>query len=154
MTPPGSSCSPSPPSLADLRRARARVASLAAMVARHEAEAAKHAPRAALLPGSFAATAVRAFRTLAAIAGRRLDTARAELAALERRRRCGARCRDGHACRAPANGRGGRCKLHGGRSTGPRTAEGRALALAALARVNKARAAPRPPPSAPGDTPR
>jgi hypothetical protein len=32
-----------------------------------------------------------------------------------------------------------RCKLHGGRSTGPRTAEGRARAAEALARVNAAR---------------
>jgi hypothetical protein len=45
---------------------------------------------------------------------------------------CGAKCRDGHACRAPAvwdklNNcpRNGRCKLHGGKSTGPRTQEGR-----------------------------
>lgn len=48
------------------------------------------------------------------------------------RPRCGARCRDGHACMAaavwdavrdrPANGR---CKLHGGLSTGPKTPEGK-----------------------------
>lgn len=41
--------------------------------------------------------------------------------------RCGARCRGpraGRTCEAPGNGRGGRCKLHGGRSTGPVTAEG------------------------------
>lgn len=44
---------------------------------------------------------------------------------------CGARCRDGHACRAPGNGRGGRCKLHGGRSTGAKTDEGRARCRAA-----------------------
>jgi hypothetical protein len=28
-------------------------------------------------------------------------------------------------CQAPGNGRGGRCKLHGGMSTGPRTEQGR-----------------------------
>ena len=48
------------------------------------------------------------------------------------RPRCGARCRDGHPCRAkavwnedydcPVNGR---CRVHGGLSTGPRTPEGR-----------------------------
>lgn len=53
---------------------------------------------------------------------------------------CGARCRDGHPCRAkvvrnkhtgrPSN----RCKWHGGHSTGPRTELGRAASLAALAR--------------------
>lgn len=50
-----------------------------------------------------------------------------------RRPKCGAKCRDGHACRAPAVWdkqrncpRNGRCKLHGGKSTGPRTPEGKA----------------------------
>ena len=39
--------------------------------------------------------------------------------------RCGAYARStGRPCRAPGNGRGGRCKLHGGMSTGPRAAEG------------------------------
>jgi hypothetical protein len=48
------------------------------------------------------------------------------------RPRCGARCRDGHRCQAkavwdedhdcPVNGR---CRVHGGLSTGPRTPEGR-----------------------------
>lgn len=37
---------------------------------------------------------------------------------------CGARCRDGHPCRAPAR-KNGRCRIHGGLSTGPRTVEGR-----------------------------
>jgi len=48
------------------------------------------------------------------------------------RARSGARCRDGHACRAPvvwdaARDRpvNGRCKLHGGMSTGPKTPEGK-----------------------------
>ena len=48
------------------------------------------------------------------------------------RPRCGAKCRDGTPCRAPAvwdKGRdrpvNGRCRMHGGLSTGPRTEEGR-----------------------------
>jgi hypothetical protein len=55
---------------------------------------------------------------------------------------CGARCRDGHPCQAPAmldreTGcyvRNGRCRLHGGLSTGPRTAAGRARIAAAQRR--------------------
>jgi hypothetical protein len=39
--------------------------------------------------------------------------------------KCGAYARStGKPCRAPGNGRGGRCKLHGGKSTGPRTEAG------------------------------
>lgn len=37
--------------------------------------------------------------------------------------RCGAKNRAHNACRAPAM-RNGRCRMHGGRSTGPKTAEG------------------------------
>lgn len=37
--------------------------------------------------------------------------------------RCGARTRSGSPCRAPAM-RNGRCQMHGGKSTGPRTSEG------------------------------
>src|SRR5918998_3570649 len=37
--------------------------------------------------------------------------------------RCGARRRDGRECQAPAMPNG-RCRMHGGLSTGPRTAEG------------------------------
>ncbi len=37
--------------------------------------------------------------------------------------RCGARTRAGTPCRAPAM-RNGKCRLHGGRSSGPRTAAG------------------------------
>ena len=37
--------------------------------------------------------------------------------------RCGAKTRKGTPCRAPAM-RNGRCRLHGGKSTGPRTEEG------------------------------
>jgi hypothetical protein len=45
-------------------------------------------------------------------------------------RRCGARTRAGGCCRQPAM-RNGRCRMHGGLSTGPRTAEGRARCAAA-----------------------
>ena len=38
--------------------------------------------------------------------------------------RCEARTRRGTPCQRPGNKINGRCKLHGGRSTGPRTAEG------------------------------
>jgi hypothetical protein len=39
---------------------------------------------------------------------------------------CGAFARStGKPCQAPGNGRGGRCKLHGGMSTGPKTELGR-----------------------------
>lgn len=46
------------------------------------------------------------------------------------RPRCGAKCRDGHPCRAPLFKRpdgsmGLRCRMHGGASTGPRTEEGK-----------------------------
>ena len=37
--------------------------------------------------------------------------------------RCGARTRSGGACRSPAMPNG-RCRMHGGTSTGPRTPEG------------------------------
>lgn len=48
------------------------------------------------------------------------------------RPKCGARCRDGTRCQAPAvwdyendRPRNGRCRMHGGLSTGPRTEEGK-----------------------------
>ena len=48
------------------------------------------------------------------------------------RPRCGARCRDGTPCQARAvwdyandRPRNGRCRVHGGLSTGPRTSEGK-----------------------------
>ena len=77
---------------------------------------------------------------------RRLRPARirAGLAVLEgwrkrkvNRPRCGARCRDGHACRAPVVLRvdgtlAKRCRMHGGLSTGARSPAGQARALAAL----------------------
>lgn len=72
----------------------------------------------------------------------RLDATRRELAAL-RPSTCGARCRDGHACRAPVVRGRRRCRRHGGASTGPRTVEGKARALGALVRANAARRAAR-----------
>lgn len=57
------------------------------------------------------------------------------------RPRCGARCRDGHPCAAPVVWPAGapkprrRCRMHGGLSTGPRTAEGRLRSLAAIGRL-------------------
>jgi hypothetical protein len=52
--------------------------------------------------------------------------------------RCGARCRDGTRCQglSMANGR---CRIHGGASTGPRTPEGRVRC--SLARMKMARSA-------------
>ncbi len=44
--------------------------------------------------------------------------------------RCNARTRAGNCCRQPAM-QNGRCRMHGGLSTGPRTAEGRARCAAA-----------------------
>ena len=40
--------------------------------------------------------------------------------------RCGAKTRQGLPCKRPANKRNGRCRMHGGQSKGPKTAEGRA----------------------------
>ena len=42
------------------------------------------------------------------------------------KRLCGAKTRSGRSCRKPALKRKRRCRLHGGASTGPKTAEGRA----------------------------
>jgi len=50
---------------------------------------------------------------------------------------CGARCRDGHACRARVVFGKARCRMHGGVSTGPRTAAGKAR----IAESNRRRAA-------------
>ena len=55
---------------------------------------------------------------------------------------CGAKCRDGHACKAPAmldlkyrcSIRNGRCRNHGGLSTGARTPEGKKRVDAARVR--------------------
>ena len=55
------------------------------------------------------------------------------------RPRCGAKTRKGAPCKAPAvwdrehdRPRNGRCRMHGGLSTGPKTIEGRLRALANL----------------------
>lgn len=48
------------------------------------------------------------------------------------RKLCGARTRKGHACRCLAL-KNGRCRLHGGLSTGPRTSEGWARTRAGYA---------------------
>jgi hypothetical protein len=45
---------------------------------------------------------------------------------------CGARCRDGHACRRKCIPWRERCALHGGLSTGPKTAQGKATLAEAL----------------------
>ena len=45
--------------------------------------------------------------------------------------RCLAKTRRGILCQSPAIGGRNRCKLHGGRSTGPRTLEGKARTIAA-----------------------
>jgi len=49
-------------------------------------------------------------------------------------RLCGARTRAGHLCKAPAMPNG-RCRMHGGPSTGPRTPEGLARLRAARTRT-------------------
>jgi hypothetical protein len=46
--------------------------------------------------------------------------------------RCGARNRRGQPCKQSNLGRNGRCKFHGGMSTGPKSAEGKARARANL----------------------
>lgn len=56
--------------------------------------------------------------------------------------RCEARTRKGTPCKAQAM-RNGRCRNHGGMSTGPRTPEGKAVALEALARGRATMAARR-----------
>jgi hypothetical protein len=48
-----------------------------------------------------------------------------------RRDACGARTRGGLPCRARGLGGGGRCKNHGGASTGPQSQEGKARIAAA-----------------------
>jgi hypothetical protein len=65
------------------------------------------------------------------------------LAAARAAPRCGACCkRTGLACRGPAMPNG-RCRFHGGRSTGPRTAAGKANSLAAVWRHGRRDAAAR-----------
>lgn len=98
---------------------------------------------------NLAALLARAQRTLDAI--QRRQASRAASAARQSkapvvRPQCGARCRDGHPCEAPAvwststgAPRNGRCRMHGGLSTGPRTVEGRARVAAATRAANVAR---------------
>jgi hypothetical protein len=45
---------------------------------------------------------------------------------------CGAKNRRGEPCQCKLLLKGGRCKFHGGMSTGPKTAAGKARTLAAL----------------------
>ena len=51
--------------------------------------------------------------------------------------RCEARTRKGTACQRPAYKHNHRCRLHGGRSTGPRTAEGLARLIASKIKHGK-----------------
>ena len=90
----------------------------------------------------------RADRITAAIARRRAarEAFQSRGVAPIARPQCGARCRDGHPCAAPAvwsastgAARNGRCRLHGGLSTGPRTPDGRARVAAATRAANVAR---------------
>ena len=51
--------------------------------------------------------------------------------------RCGAKTRRGTECLRPASKKNGRCRLHGGASTGPRTVDGVARISAANLRHGK-----------------
>ena len=55
---------------------------------------------------------------------------------------CGAKTRAGGSCQAPAM-RNGRCRIHGGASTGPRTPEGLARCIAAATKHGRRNAASR-----------
>ncbi|WP_460727339.1 HGGxSTG domain-containing protein [Lysobacter rhizosphaerae] len=55
--------------------------------------------------------------------------------------KCGAQTRKGTPCQAKGRLKGGRCKWHGGCSTGPRSREGKALVTMNLPRVRAARSA-------------
>lgn len=98
---------------------------------------------------NLAALLARAQRTLDALqrrrASREATAARTAVEAVARPQ-CGARCRDGHPCEAPAvwcaatrRPRNGRCRMHGGLSTGPRTVEGRERVAAATRAANLTR---------------
>ena len=55
---------------------------------------------------------------------------------------CNAKTRSGGVCRRFGNIKNGRCHLHGGKSTGPKTAEGRArIAAAQFKHGNRSKAA-------------
>lgn len=51
---------------------------------------------------------------------------------------CGAKNRRGEPCKCKLRLKGGKCKFHGGMSTGPRTPEGKARAIEAGTRNLKA----------------
>jgi len=102
-----------------------------------EAEAMTRVGRSVTMADEIRATKTRIEAKLSAASA----TVLAELRELHRihrpprnqRPRCGARTRSGAPCRAPAwwpSGlaapRNGRCRMHGGLSTGPRTAAGKA----------------------------
>ena len=87
-----------------------------------------------------------------AVSARRLNrTPRSE------RQRCGAKCRDGHPCQAPTvwnpitnAPKNGRCKLHGGASTGPVTPRGKLICAEARIRgLETRRARAKSPPRKP-----
>ncbi|MFD1157913.1 HGGxSTG domain-containing protein [Roseovarius aestuarii] len=63
-----------------------------------------------------------------AMLDREMERRRAKLQAqMDRRRQpCGAKTRKGHPCRMKSEPGKRRCKYHGGKSTGPKTAEGKA----------------------------
>lgn len=79
-----------------------------------------------------------AARLVRFLAERGVPVERARAAAAKAQRQgcglCLATTRRGTPCLALGLGRGGRCRFHGGASTGPRTEEGRRRALEALAR--------------------
>ena len=55
---------------------------------------------------------------------------------------CNAKTRTGILCRRTGSAKNGRCHLHGGKSTGPKTAEGRArIAAAQFKHGNRSKAA-------------
>lgn len=117
---------------------RVRSANIRALTAEHRAAIASNRTLMAL------------FREMIPVAFReRHLAARAAARPVERpptgdRPRCGARCRDGHACVAPVVWLAGadaprrRCRMHGGLSTGPRTAEGRVRSLVAIGQIGAA----------------
>ena len=51
--------------------------------------------------------------------------------------RCGTKTRRGSPCQRPANKKNGRCRLHGGASSGPQTKEGRAKIASAKTTSSK-----------------
>ena len=57
--------------------------------------------------------------------------------------RCEARTRRGTLCQRPGSKQNGRCKLHGGRSTGPRTEDGLARLVASKTTHGRTTAAER-----------